>query len=46
MVDNNIAETFNSYIIRATEKPVIDMLKNIRRTIMVRIAKKMEEIDK
>ena len=41
-----MAETFNSYIIRAREKLVIDMLEDIKRAIMVRMAKKREEIDK
>ena len=46
VVDNNMAETFNSYIIRARDKPVINMFEDIRRTIMIRMAKKREKIDK
>ena len=42
MVDNNVVETFNSYIIKAREKLIMDMLEYIRRAIMVRMAKKRE----
>lgn len=40
MVDNNMVETFNACIIKEKEKPVIEMLEDIRRAIMVRMAKK------
>lgn len=34
MIVNNISESFNSYIIKAREKPIIDMLEEIRSKLM------------
>ena len=31
MLDDNMIETFNLYIIKAMEKPIVKMLKDIRR---------------
>ena len=33
MIDNNICETFNSYIRKAREKSLIDMLEYIRKNL-------------
>ncbi|XP_057811588.1 uncharacterized protein LOC131025816 [Salvia miltiorrhiza] len=46
MIDNNIAETFNGYIINARGKMVIHILEEIRTSIMVRQVKKLETIGK
>ncbi|XP_057808518.1 uncharacterized protein LOC131022996 [Salvia miltiorrhiza] len=46
MVDNNISETFNGYILNAREKYVMHMLEEIRISLMVRQVKKMTDIDK
>ncbi|KAH6775180.1 hypothetical protein C2S52_012741 [Perilla frutescens var. hirtella] len=40
MVDNNISETFNGYIVNAREKPLIQMLEDIRNALMTRMYKK------
>ncbi|XP_057766350.1 uncharacterized protein LOC130986841 [Salvia miltiorrhiza] len=45
MVDNNISETFNGYIINARGKHVIDMLEDIRCSLMERQYKKIVEIE-
>ncbi|KNA14849.1 hypothetical protein SOVF_103560 [Spinacia oleracea] len=37
---NNMAETFNSWIIEAREKPILTMLKDIRRQVMSRMVEK------
>ncbi|WOL05379.1 hypothetical protein Cni_G14107 [Canna indica] len=36
-VTNNISETFNGYILNARSKPIIDMLEEIRRSLMQRM---------
>ncbi|XP_057808056.1 uncharacterized protein LOC131022563 [Salvia miltiorrhiza] len=36
-IDNNVCETFNSYILKSRDKPLIDMLEDIRTSIMTRI---------
>ncbi|WOL19198.1 hypothetical protein Cni_G27995 [Canna indica] len=36
-VTNNISETFNSYIIQARSKPIVDMLEEIRSMLMQRM---------
>ncbi|XP_031375322.1 uncharacterized protein LOC116189751 [Punica granatum] len=41
-VDNNICECFNSYILHARGKPIIDMLEDIRTAIMQRMAEKRD----
>ena len=38
--DNNISESFNSYILRWRSMPIIDMLENIRNAVMCRIVRK------
>ena len=38
--DNNISESFNSYILRWRSIPIIDMLENIRNAVMRRIVRK------
>ena len=40
VIDNNICECFNSYILRARSRLIIDMLEEIRIAIMKRIVKK------
>ena len=42
VVNNNICECFNNYILRARSRPIIDMLEDIRTTIMRRIIEKRE----
>ena len=42
VIDKNICECFNNYIIRARSKPIIDMLEDIRSAILQRIVKKRE----
>ncbi|KAL8555094.1 hypothetical protein ACS0TY_003046 [Phlomoides rotata] len=44
MIDNNVAETFNAYIVKARTKHTIDMLEEIRVSIMEIIHEKHEEI--
>ena len=34
MIDNNICETFNSYIRKVMKKPLIEMLNYIRENLM------------
>ncbi|XP_057811903.1 uncharacterized protein LOC131026151 [Salvia miltiorrhiza] len=46
MVDNNIAETFNGYILNARGKHIIHMCEEIRCNQMVRQVKKMDIISK
>ena len=41
MIDNNICETFNSYIMKGNEKPLIDMLEYIRENLMERMEKQV-----
>ena len=40
MIDNNICESFNSYIMKGSEKPLIDILY-IRENLMVMIEKQV-----
>ena len=40
VMDNNICECFNNYILRARSKPIVDMLEDIRSAIMQRIVEK------
>ena len=42
VINNNICECFNNYILRATSRPIIDMLEDIRTAIMQRIIEKRE----
>ncbi|XP_078445752.1 uncharacterized protein LOC144714836 [Wolffia australiana] len=42
VIDNNVCECFNSYILQYRSKYIIDMLEDIRSTIMQRIVKKRE----
>ncbi|KAL2925707.1 AT-hook motif nuclear-localized protein 27 [Bienertia sinuspersici] len=46
VVTNNMAETFNGYIINARTKHVIHMMEEIRANLMQRLVKKREEMDK
>lgn len=39
MIENNICETFNAFILKAREKPLIEMLEDIRRSLMSRMYK-------
>ena len=41
MIDNNICETFNSYIRKGREKPFIDMLQYIRENLMEMMEKQV-----
>ena len=41
MIDNNICQTFNFYIKKEREKPLIDMLKYIRENLMEMMEKQV-----
>ena len=41
MIDNNICETFNSYIRKGREKPLIDMLEYIKENLMEMMEKQV-----
>ena len=42
VINNNICECFNNYILHARSKPIIDMLEDMRTAIMQRIIEKHE----
>ena len=44
MLLNNLAETFNSYILEARDKPIITMLEIIRQKLMKRFHNKRDEM--
>ena len=46
MVDNNIAECFNSWILAARHKPIVSMLEDIRLQAMNRIANNKIAVEK
>ncbi|KAL2921934.1 Mediator of DNA damage checkpoint protein 1, partial [Bienertia sinuspersici] len=46
VITNNIAETFNGYIINARNKHLIYMLEDIRVALMQRLVQKREEMEK
>ncbi|GKU90689.1 hypothetical protein SLEP1_g4653 [Rubroshorea leprosula] len=46
VVDNNMNETFNNWIMDARYMPIIQLLEYIRVKVMVRMAKNREEINK
>ena len=46
MVDSNIAECFNSWILSARHKPIVSMLKDIRLQAMNRIRENKSMADK
>ena len=46
MLLNNLCETFNSKIVEAREKPLVNMLETIRRYLMVRIRKNRDSMAK
>ena len=46
MLLNNIAETFNSFILEARDKPILTMLEMIRRLLMKRYVAKKEGMSK
>lgn len=46
MIDNNVSETFNGYIIRARSKHTIHMLEDIREALRERQYVKLEMIKK
>lgn len=37
MVDSNVSETFNGWILKPKQKPIISMLENIRLMVMKRL---------
>ena len=41
MIDNNLCETFNSYIRKGREKPLIDMLEYIKENLMEMMEKQV-----
>ena len=46
MLLNNLCETFNSKIVEAREKPLVNKLETIRRYLMVRIRKNRDSMAK
>jgi hypothetical protein len=46
LLQNNICECFNSYILKACDKPILTMLEMIRRNLMQRCQAKREGIQK
>ncbi|CAH9092760.1 unnamed protein product [Cuscuta europaea] len=46
MVDNNISESFNSWILEARHKPIVTMLEEIRTKAMIRITENKKLSDK
>lgn len=45
-VDNNICETFNSYVLRFRDKLLVDMLDGIRLRLMGRMHKLLQSVKK
>ncbi|XP_057809117.1 uncharacterized protein LOC131023590 [Salvia miltiorrhiza] len=45
MIDNNVSETFNGYVVNARGKLIIDMLEDIRCSLMARQFKKLSILD-
>jgi hypothetical protein len=43
MVDNNLSEYFNSWILDARHKPIISMLEEIREKVIIKIQKQGSE---
>ncbi|XP_048141419.1 uncharacterized protein LOC115737020 [Rhodamnia argentea] len=41
-IENNLSETFNAYICKQREMPIVDMLEAIRTTLMVRMYEKSQ----
>ncbi|XP_056175387.1 uncharacterized protein LOC115675634 isoform X3 [Syzygium oleosum] len=41
-IENNLSETFNAYICRERECPIVDMLEGIRKLLMVRMYEKSQ----
>ncbi|XP_057809025.1 uncharacterized protein LOC131023500 [Salvia miltiorrhiza] len=46
MVDNNISETFNGFIVKARSKHIVNMLEDIRISLMERQVKKQQLAEK
>jgi hypothetical protein len=46
LLQNNICECFNSYILKVRDKPILTMLEMIRRKLMWRYQAKREGIQK
>ncbi|KAL8529145.1 hypothetical protein ACS0TY_006561 [Phlomoides rotata] len=46
MIDNNVAETFNAYLVKVRTKHIIDMLEEIRVSIIERMHEKHEQLKK
>ena len=46
MLLNNLCETFNSKIVEAREKPLVNILETIRRYLMVRIRNNKDSMAK
>ena len=46
MVDNNITESFNSWVLAARHKPIVSMLEDIRLQSMTRIANNKKMVEK
>ena len=44
MVDNNVCETFNGYIIKARGRPIIDLLDDIMQALMERMHTKLSKM--
>lgn len=45
MIENNICETFDSYILRSRDKPLIDMLEDIRIRLMTRMPEIVKKLN-
>ncbi|KAK3212657.1 hypothetical protein Dsin_017363 [Dipteronia sinensis] len=45
-VSNNMSECFNSWVREDRDKPILQLLENFRRKIMVRVCEKWAEVEK
>ena len=46
MVDNNVCETFNGYIVKARGRPIIDLLDDIMQALMERMHIKLTKMSR
>lgn len=46
IVVNNLAKTFNSWVLEARTKPIVELLEDIRKKVMIRMTSKREQIEK